>query len=170
MNKHYILETERLQLRQFTLDDAGFIIELLNSPGWIQFIGDRNVKTREHAVNYLKSGPLKSYVQNGFGLSLVELKDSHNAIGMCGIIKRDNMETPDIGFAFLPAHHGKGYALEIAEATLLYAKETLGISKVAAITKPGNAKSIRLLRKIGLQFVQTFSFPDSSEELLLYSI
>jgi len=165
---NYILETERLRLREFTVDDTKFIIELLNSLGWIQFIGDRNVRTEDEAAQYLQNGPLKSYQQNGFGLSLVETKEDRNAIGMCGIIKRDNMENPDIGFAFLPASYGKGYAVEIASATLSYAIHELGIPKVAAITLPGNIKSIKLLERIGFKFIKTIN-SDNNEELLLYS-
>lgn len=165
---NYILETERLKLREFTTDDTTFIIELLNSPGWLEFIGEKNVKTQEQAANYLQNGPLKSYRQNGFGLSLVEKKDDKKAIGMCGIIKRDNLENPDIGFAFLPAFNGQGYAFEIAHATFTYAKEELNIPEVSAITLAANTKSIRLLEKIGFRFVKKFSFPDSEEELLLY--
>ncbi len=164
-----ILETERLNLREFTTDDTLFIIELLNSPGWIEFIGDRNIKTEEQAKQYLENGPIKSYSVNGYGLSLVELKESKIPIGMCGIIKRDNMEHPDIGFAFLPEFTGKGYAFEIANATLLFAKNELKLSKIMAITIPHNISSIKLLEKIGLQFIKPFSFPDDKEELMLFS-
>jgi RimJ/RimL family protein N-acetyltransferase len=164
-----IIETERLRLREFTFNDTQFIIELLNSPGWLQFIGDRNIKTEEQAVNYLKNGPMKSYAQNGFGLSLVQRKDDNKSIGMCGIIRRDNLDSPDIGFAFLPEYNGQGYAYEIAYATLQYAKDQLKFSKIAAITLPENVKSIRLLEKIGLKFIKPFSFPNTKEELLLYS-
>lgn len=162
-----ILETDRLRLREFALTDTSFIIELLNSPGWLQFIGDRNVRTEEQAAAYLENGPLKSYRQNGYGLSLVETKEGV-PIGMCGIIRRDNLDHPDIGFAFLPRFGGQGYAFEIASATLEYAKDVLGISKVAAITLPANERSIKLLEKIGLRFVKSFSFPNSQEELLYY--
>jgi RimJ/RimL family protein N-acetyltransferase len=165
----YILETERTRLREFRLDDTAFIIELLNSPGWIKFISQRNVKTDEQAADYLRNVPLKSYREHGFGLWLVEKKDDQKAIGMCGIIKRDQLENPDIGFAFLPDYAGKGYALETASATLTFAKDHLRISNMWAITLPNNARSIRLLEKIGLAFMRTVSFPGSQEELLLYS-
>jgi RimJ/RimL family protein N-acetyltransferase len=158
-----------LNLREFTLDDTQFVIELLNSPQWLQFIGDRQVKTREQAINYLQNGPINSYWQHGFGLSVVEKKDNQMAIGMCGLIKRDTLENPDIGFAFLPDFFGKGYAFEIASALLLYAKETLLIPSIWAITLPDNARSIRLLEKLGFSFVKTFTFPDSQQELRLYS-
>lgn len=164
---NYILETERLRLREFNLDDSVFIIELLNSPGWIKYIGDRNVKTEQQAIEYLKNGPLKSYSQNGFGLSLVEMKDGQ-PIGMCGILKRDSLENPDIGFAFLPEFTGKGYAYEIASATLYYAINNLQIPKISAITLPQNLNSIRLLEKIGLKCLKSFYLPNSNEELLLF--
>jgi RimJ/RimL family protein N-acetyltransferase len=166
---HYIIETKRLGLRELTLEDTDFILHLLNSPGWIQFIGDRNVKTHQQAVNYLQQGPLQSYHENGFGLSLVEKKDDKTSIGMCGLLKRDSLANPDIGFAFLPDFQGQGYAFEIATATLAYATDRLSISKVWAITLANNLKSIRLLEKLGLRFLKTHRFADNKEELLVYS-
>lgn len=165
----YIFETNRLRLREFTLHDSEFIVELLNSPGWLQFIGDRNIKTEEQARHYLENGPIKSYFDNGYGLSLVERKDDQKAIGMCGIINRDTLDHPDIGFAFLPEFNGNGYAFEIASATIKHAKDQLKISKISAITVADNVRSIRLLEKIGLRFTRTFCFPNRKEELLLYS-
>ena len=160
-----ILETKRLRLRKFTLGDTKFIIQLLNSPGWIEFIGDRNIKTEEQAIAYLQNGPMKSYVQNGYGLSMVETKEGI-PIGMCGIINRDTLEHPDIGFAFLEEFTGKGYAYEIASATLSYAMNTLQISKIVAITLPRNTRSIKLLEKIGMKPV--ISFLQNGEELILF--
>lgn len=161
-----IFETERLRLRKFTFDDTKFIIELLNSPGWIEFIGDRNVKTEDQAAAYLQNGPMKSYVQNGFGLSMVETKAGH-PIGMCGILKRDTLDNPDIGFAFLDEFTGQGYAYEIASATLKYAIHDLKIQKVSAITLPHNERSIRLLEKIGMKFIKSF-ISEKNEHLLLF--
>ena len=164
-----ILETERLRLREFTTDDTQFILELLNSPGWLEFIGDRNIKSVEQAKVYLENGPIKSYRENGFGLSLVETKDNGLKIGMCGIIKRDNLDHPDIGFAFLPQFTGKGYAFEIARATLTFALNTLKLQVINGITLASNERSIRLLEKIGLKFIKPFHFPNDEEELLLFS-
>lgn len=164
-----ILETQRLRLRTFNLGDTKFIIDLLNSPGWLQFIGDRNVKTEEQALTYLQNGPLKSYEQNGFGLSMVEKKEDATPVGMCGIIKRDNLDNPDIGFAFLPEFNGKGYGYEIASATLAYAKDQLNLPVISAIVMAENTRSIKLLEKIGLKFIKHFTFPNGTEELLLYS-
>ena len=162
-----ILETPRLRLRTFTTNDTDFIIELVNSPGWIQFIGDRNIRTTEQARAYLENGPIKSYHQNGYGLCLVERKNDNTPIGMCGILKRDTLENPDIGFAFLPLFNGQGYAFEIANATLQHAKIELKISVVSAITMTENAKSIRLLEKLGFKFLKTITSPEN-EQLLLY--
>ncbi len=164
-----ILETERLILRQFTTDDSKFIVQLLNSPGWIEFIGDRNIKTEEQAKEYLQKGPLKSYEVNRFGLSLVEMKNDRTPIGMCGILKRDNLENPDIGFAFLPEFTGKGFAFEIANATMVYAKDKLKLPVIFAITVSNNKTSIKLLEKIGMKFIKLFCLPNDHEELMLYS-
>ena len=164
----YVLETERLILREFTLADANFIIELVNTPGWLRFIGDRNIKIEEQAKEYLRNGPLKSYEMNGYGLSLVGLKPDGTPIGMCGIIKRDTLENPDIGFAFLPEFEGKGLAFEIAYATLTYANEVLKIPVIFAITIPGNSRSIKLLEKMGFKYSNNFTSPTDNIELSLY--
>lgn len=166
---NYILETERLTLRQFTVGDTKFIIELVNSPGWIENIGDRNIKTDEDAREYLKSGPLKSYEVNGFGLSLVEIKNDGTPIGMCGLLKRDNLENPDIGFAFLPSFTGRGFAYEMAHATMTFARDTLKLPVIFAITVPANKASIKLLEKIGLRFIKTLTLSDNNKDLLLFS-
>ena len=164
-----ILETERLKLREFEKTDADFIIELVNSPGWLEFIGDRNVRTEEEAIVYLENGPIRSYRVNGYGLWMVIRKEEEIPIGMCGIVNRPMMQNPDIGFAFLPAWMGSGFAYEIAKATLNFANLQLQIPVISAITVPKNAKSIRLIAKLGLTFIREFSFPDSQEILSLYS-
>jgi RimJ/RimL family protein N-acetyltransferase len=163
----YILKTERLKLRELTLEDTAFIIELLNSPGWLQFIGDRNVKTEQQAISYLQNGPMKSYEQNGFGLYLVEKKNGDTPIGMCGILQRNELDIPDIGFALLPSFNGHGYAYEIAKATMDYAIDTLKIEQIGAIVVLDNQRSIHLLQKLGLTFVKNIWF--SEEELMFFS-
>jgi RimJ/RimL family protein N-acetyltransferase len=165
----YILETERLKLREFTLADKLFIIELVNSPGWVKFIGDRNIKTEEQAEAYLENGPMNSYNKYGFGLSLVEIKDSMQPIGMCGLLKRADLDHPDIGFAFLPEFTGKGYAYEMAAATLSHAKKVLNHELILAITLPENKNSIKLLEKIGMTFSKPIRLPNQLNDLLLYS-
>lgn len=163
-----IAETDRLNIRQLTLADAPFIVELVNTPGWLRFIGDRNIKDDEQAKSYLKNGPLASYDRNGFGLYGVELKSEKSLIGMCGLIKRETLPNPDIGFAFLPGWMGKGFAFEAANAVMALATNTLKLPTVLAITLPDNQPSRKLLEKIGLKFVKAIASQDN-EELMLYS-
>jgi [ribosomal protein S5]-alanine N-acetyltransferase len=165
-----IIETERLILRKFTLDDAPFMLELLNTPTWLQFIGDRNVHSIEDAENYLKNGTFKSYQENGFGFYAVIEKTSGKTIGMCGLIKRDSLPDIDIGFAFLPNLISKGFGYEAASATLDYAKNTLKINRIIAIVNPDNEKSIGLIKKIGMQFEQMIKFGNEDKELMLFGI
>lgn len=164
-----IVETERLMLRKFTRDDAKFIVALVNTSGWLQFIGDRNIKTEAQAIAYLESGPLTSYALHGFGLSMVELKHDNIPIGMCGLLKREQLDHPDIGFAFLPEYTGKGYALEMVKATLAFATEQLTIHPVLAIVMPTNTKSTQLLEKVGMKFIKAFKSSQNAEELMLFS-
>jgi ribosomal-protein-alanine N-acetyltransferase len=164
----YIGHTERLALRKFKQGDEEFIFNLLNSPGWLQFIGDRNIKTIEDAQGYLVNGPLLSYNKFGFGPYLVELKDSETPIGMCSLIKRDTLEHVDIGFAFLPNFNGKGYAFEAASATLNFAQNDLKLDRIVAITNTNNTSSINLLKKLGFIFEKSVKFPDEDEELFLF--
>lgn len=163
-----ILSTKHLNLRQFSLNDSQFIIELLNSPGWLAFIGNRHINTVQQAQNYLTDVLIKGY-KTGFGFWLVELKNKGTPIGMCGIIKRDNLENPDIGFAFLPQFMGNGYAYEAANATLNFATTQLQLPCVCAITMHENKSSIRLLEKIGLTFKENIFFADTNEQLMLFS-
>lgn len=165
----YLLETDRLRLKELKRSDSDFIIQLVNTPGWLQYIGDRNVYTTEQAVHYLESGPLKSYQLNGYGLSLVERKEDGRAIGMCGMLKRDTLDVPDVGFAFLPEVSGQGYALEIVTATVSYARAKFSLTKIAAIVLPENTKSIALLEKTGFKFEKRIRLTADAQELLLYS-
>ncbi len=162
----FVKETDRLRLRELTLGDAEFIVRLLNTPGWLQFIGDRNVKSIDDANGYLQKGPLASYKANGFGLNLVELRNGH-PIGMCGLLKRESLECEDIGFAFLPEFSGKGYAHEAASCIVDYASETLGLNRLWAIVTPGNQRSLQLLEKLDFQFKKTIVLPPETTEILL---
>ena len=149
--RNYVIHTERLQLRRFELDDAEFVLELVNEPGWLRYIGDKDVHSLVDARRYLQSGPLDLYRRHGFGLYLVERRIDDTPIGMCGLIKRDELECVDIGFAFLSRYTGHGYALEAATATLAHAGR-LGITRLMAITTPDNESSQRVLKKIGMRF------------------
>ena len=157
-----ILETSRLILRKFSIADAPFILELLNTPGWLQFIGDRQIGSLENAEQYLLTGPLQSYQKRGFGLYLVRMKDEELPIGMCGFLQRDYLPDPDIGYAFLPSYEGKGYAFESASATLTYGRKNLDMEKIMAITRPDNIRSVRLLEKLGFFAVTHLAPADGS--------
>ncbi|EMR03083.1 GNAT family N-acetyltransferase [Cesiribacter andamanensis] len=163
-----ILETERLLLRQMSLADAPFMLALLNTPGWLQHIGDRAVKTVAQAEQYLLNGILKSYQEQGFGFWLVELKESRQPVGIAGLIRREGMPDVDLGYALLPQFEGRGYALESASATLTYARQVLGLGRILAITSQQNEGSIRLLEKIGFRRQGSICLPGSSEELFLF--
>lgn len=147
-----ILETERLVLRRMAEGDAAFILELLNEPAFIQNIADKGVRTLDDARAYIANGPVASYARFGFGLYVVELKASAEPIGICGLIKREELEDVDIGFALLTRHTAQGYGFEAASATLAYGMRELGLKRVVGITAPDNQKSIRLLERIGLRF------------------
>lgn len=161
----YVLTTDRLQLRQLLEDDASFMFELMNTDGWKQFIGDRGIRSADDALAYLHKVYLPSYEKHGFGFYAVELLHTVQPIGLCGLIKRAELEDTDIGFAFMPAHCGKGYATEAATAVLAYAKQELRLKKIVAITTPDNAASLGVLTKIGLTQQQTIRYMD--EDLLL---
>lgn len=165
-----ILETERLILRHVVESDAAFILDILNQPSFIQFIGDRGVRDTDQATDYIASRFTKSYEDNGFGMFMVELKEDHTPLGISGLVKRDTLPDADIGFAFLPQYWSKGYAFESAAAVLDYGRGTLGLRRVLAITSKDNESSGRLLEKIGLRFERLFTTPGDDEELKLFSI
>ena len=169
MQNPRVLETDRLILRRFTLDDAGFALALVNDPAWLEYIGDRKVRTVEDARAYLTKGPLAMYERVGFGMWVVTRNEDGAVIGTCGLIKRESLEDVDIGFAFLPRFRGKGYALESAKAVLDYGRRVLGLPRIVAIVSPANHPSIRILEAIGLHFEGMVKMPGDAEEICLYA-
>ncbi len=164
-----ILETDRLLIRELSADDdADFINRLLNSEKFIQYIGDRNVRSSEDAHDFIRDRYRKSYEEHGYGLYCVELKDG-TQVGMCGFVRRDTLPAPDIGFAFLPEFEGKGYGLESAAAMMSYGRDQLGFSEVLAITTLDNEASGKLLEKIGFSFDKTIDTPEG-ETLKLFRV
>jgi len=163
-----VMQTERLNLRWLDNDDAGFILDLLNQPSWLKFIGDRGVRNLDDARAYINDGPLTMIRQHGFGLYLVEMKSNKQPIGMCGLLKRESLEDVDIGFAFHPDTWGKGYAREAAQACVDYARDQLGLRRLVAITLPDNHGSIRLLTAIGMQYEKDILMPPKDELLQLF--
>jgi len=163
-----ILETPRLILRHVVDTDAAFVLDLLNQPSFIKYIADRGVRTLDQARDYIATRFTKSYEDHGLGLYMVELKEDGTPVGLSGLVNRDTLPNPDIGFAFLPQFWSKGYAFESAEAVRNYARDTLGIKRLLAITSQDNESSGRLLEKIGLRFDELIVQGD--EELKLFSI
>ena len=164
-----VLETERLILRRLTTGDAEFVLELLNEPSFLQYIGDRGVRSLEEAREYIVNRLVASYERNGFGLYLVELKESRIPIGISGLVKRDALPDADIGFAFLPAYWSKGYAVESAAAVMNYARDVLGLTRIVAITSLDNEGSAKLLGKIGLRFERLIKLSEDAEEVKLFT-
>lgn len=163
------IETENLILEEIKVKDASFIYELLNSPFWIQFIGDKNVQSEEEAKLYIKKNYLPQKDKSGIGNLVVRLKETGTPIGTCGFFKREELDHPDIGFAFLPKFMKKGYGFEAASALLNFAKNKLNINTVLGFTIPENIASIKLLEKLGLHQTGFFTFKNDTEKLLLFS-
>lgn len=163
-----VFETERLVLRRLTVDDAELILDLLNQPSFLRYIGDKGVRTLDDARNYILTGPMDSYERLGFGMYLAALKENGVPIGICGLLKRESLEDVDVGFALLPQFWSKGYAFEAASAVVAYGRSALGLERIVAITAPENEGSIRVLEKIGLRFEQTIKFPQDGAEVKLF--
>lgn len=164
-----LINTERLSLRPLGLDDASFVLRLLNEPTFIKHITDKGVRDLDGAREYLRSGPLASYAQHGFGLWRVGLLESDTPIGMAGLLKRDYLEFMDIGYALLPEYFGLGYALEMASAVMDYARVELKAKKVLAMVNEGNEPSIRLLGKLGFEADGMVRIPEDDEEVRLFA-
>jgi RimJ/RimL family protein N-acetyltransferase len=164
-----VIETDRLILRWLSTDDAEFILELLNEPSFLRFIGDKGVRTIEDACDYILNGPVDMYNRLGFGLYLIELKDGGVPIGICGLIKRDTLEDADIGFAFLPRFWAKGYAYESASAVMAYGKSAFGLNRIVAVTTPDNQSSIKVLEKLSFKFEQMVRLSVDAPEIKLFA-
>jgi len=163
-----VLETDRLILRLLVTDDAPFILQLVNDPDWLRYIGDKGVHNLDDARAYVENGPMAMYERVGFGLFAVELKASGVPIGMCGLIKRDTLPDVDIGFAFLPQFRAHGYGREAARATLAYGRDVVGLKRIIAITSPDNDASGRLLEAVGLRFERNFDISADDRSVRLY--
>lgn len=148
----HILDTTRLRLRTITLDDAAFYLQLVNEPAYLANIGDKGIRTIEDAIDSIKKGPIDMQERLGFSLYIVESKQDNIAIGMCGLIKRDGLDDVDIGYGFLSAYTGQGLASEAATAVVNYARATIGLPRLVAITAPENTISSRVLEKIGFTY------------------
>ena len=165
-----VLETERLTLRRVTDADAEFILNLLNQPSFLRYIGDKGVRNTEDAIRYIQTGPVASYQRFGFGLYLVELKETRLPIGMCGLLKRDTLPDVDMGFALLPDYWSNGYAYEAASAVMKYGRDAFGLRRIVAITSLENNASIKLLERLGLAFEGLITPSEELGEVRLFGI
>lgn len=164
-----VLDTPRLRLRPLGAGDAPFILALLNDPSWLRYIGDRGVRSLADARRYIVDGPQRMYAAHGYGLMLVERRADLEPLGLCGLIRRDGLPGPDIGFALLPSARRQGLAWEAAHATLADARVTHGLERVVAITTPDNGASQRLLTRLGLRCEGRVRLGEDPAELHLYS-
>jgi RimJ/RimL family protein N-acetyltransferase len=164
-----VLETARLTLHRFSTDDAAFVVELLNEPSFLRYIGDKGVRSEADACRYLEAGPWASYERFGFGLYRVGLRGGGEPIGMCGLLKRDWLADVDIGFAFLPRFWRRGYAFEASASVLVHARDALGLERVVAITSPDNEASMALLAKLGFRFERVARASEKEAEVRLFA-
>ncbi|MFW2134984.1 GNAT family N-acetyltransferase [Chryseobacterium sp. TY4] len=164
-------ETERLILKPTDLEDIDFIFELMNTPKWTEYIGDRNIKTQDDAKQYIINRHLPNFENNGFGSYTLILKENGSKIGSSGLFKRESLEVVDIGFAFLPEYEGKAYGYESSKKILEAAKNDFGLKKVSAITLPNNIASQKLIEKLGLSYQKMVKpFAEDDEELMYYEM
>ena len=146
-----------------TLEDAAFFLRLLNEPSWLENIGDRGVRTLADAEGYIRNNIWAAYEAHGFGLYALQLKSNPLPIGLCGLVKRDFLASPDLGFALLPEYWGHGYATEAVRAVRSHAQAGLGIERLYAIVKPGNQRSVRLLEQLGFRRQGPCQIPQGDE-------
>ena len=164
-----IVETKRLILREITVEDAEFVLRLVNEPSFVSNIGDKGLKNLQDAERFILEGYWTNQGRLGYGMFLVELKGGRNPIGGCGLLYRKVLDVTDIGFAFLPEYWNYGFAYEAAEAILNYGHSTLGVNKIVGLTSEDNLGSIKLLKKLGMDFEKTVKMSDDDPGTVLYS-
>jgi RimJ/RimL family protein N-acetyltransferase len=163
------IETARLALTELSDADAAFIHGLLNEPSFLRWIGDRGVRTVDDARRYIREGPVAMYRRHGYGLLRIGLDPGDTPIGICGVLKRDSLPEPDLGFSLLPAFWSKGFAYEAAAAVMRDARARLGLGRILAITSPGNDPSIRLLGRLGFRFERMIRIAGEADEVRLFA-
>ena len=165
-----VIETERLDLRRITLEDAEFIHQLYNEPAFRRNIGDKNIKTVEDATKFIENSPLQDYKKQGFSMFLVALRSNNTPIGVCGLLKREYFEEVDLGFAFLEAYWSKGYGREAASSVMEYARTDMGLGKLVGITSAKNTSSIKLLERLKFVYDRTLTLPGYEGDSKLFAI
>lgn len=165
-----MIETGRLIIKPLTVDHAEFILELLNEPDWLKYIGDRGIRTIDDAKKYIIEGPMTMYAEHGIGLYAVELKESSTPIGVCGFIQRDFLKDVDLGFGYHSKYGGQGYAYEAAKAVMAYGVDELGYRRIAGFTSLDNEKSANLLQKLGMKDEGKIRYASTAEYVKLFAI
>lgn len=161
-------ESARLCLHEIRAEDAPFILEVLTDPDFMANVGDRGVHDLAAAQRYITDNMLASYRSYGFGLYIVELRADSAPLGICGLLRRSTHPDVEIGFAFVPRARGNGYALEAARATLEFGRDTLGLTRIVALTAPHNRRSIQVLERLGFHHERKLRFaPEGPDWLLL---
>lgn len=168
MNRN--IETDRLLLIPVSVEDADFICELYNSENFIEFIGDKNIRSVDDARDYIQKKFLPQIKKLGFGNYIIIRKEDREKIGSVGVFERDGLDVHDIGFSFLPEYVGKGYGFEAASALLEVAFSEFGLQKISAITSNTNTSSQKLIEKLGLKYLKNIQLPNDEEELRYYEI
>lgn len=170
MSDDCLLTTARLSLHRMSLDDAGFVLQLVNEKGFVRHIGDKGIRTRDHARRYIREVPMSDYARYGYGGYLVRRRSDEAAVGMCGLYRRENLDHPDLGFALLDAFTGLGFAFEASQAVLDHARDTLGLGRVAALAGEDNPRSRALIERLGFERRGTFRMADGDTPLCYYAI
>lgn len=165
-----VLNTERLELRLLTLDDAPLMLAIWNDPAFLRYVGDRGIRTVEQARDAIEAGPLRLYRDYGYGPFRVTRRQDGVDLGICGLFRRDGLDEPDIGFAFLPDFCGRGFGFEASVVVLDHARDGLKLSSVTAIASPMNKASIGLLEKLGMHYERPMRLPDDDHDVSLYRI
>lgn len=165
-----VATTDRLRLRKLELGDAPFVLELLNQPSFLEFIGDRGVHSLDDARSYIEDGPLASYRERGYGPYLVEESASGASVGLCGLYQREFLDYPDLGFALSEGHFRRGYGTEAARRVIELARDDFAIPRLAAIVSPNNLRSRALLRKLGFAFTTSFLVPGEDRDVHLFDL
>lgn len=163
-----LYETQRLLIRPVNIEDGPFILELMNTPKWIQFIGDRHVKTVVEAKAYIIDKAFPQLEKYGHTNNVIIRREDNVKLGTCGLYHREDRKDPDIGFAFLPQFEGKGYAFEAAYRLIVAAKENYGLKELSAYTLEYNSTSRKLLERLGFALKGLGKIPNNDEDLLHY--
>ena len=164
-----IANTKRLSLRKIDLNDADFMLELLNDKTFINSINNRNIRDIEQAKTYIQEKMLISYRLHKYGMYIVEITETQERIGVCGLVFRDQFEYPDIGYAYLQRYHGKGYAKEAAFALLEYIKGEKEFKKILAICQAQNLASISVIEAMGFNYEKIVRLDGEDKDLNYYS-